>query len=107
MLPRKIFENLHIVMAILVLFKQFLGKVCHFLAPNFECFTNDAFCSQSFVYACLRRLRHIIMKKFEIMEKFNSSIITLLKIAGEKWMHTPHPPWIRHWLYNNKRWLQI
>ena len=42
MLPRKRFENLHTVMAILVLFKQFLGKVCHILAPHFECFTNDA-----------------------------------------------------------------
>ena len=29
MLPRKSFENLHTIMAILVLFKQFLGKVCH------------------------------------------------------------------------------
>ena len=33
MLPRKIFENLHTVMAILVLFKQFLGKVCHNFGP--------------------------------------------------------------------------
>ena len=31
MLPRKIFENLHTAMAILVLFKQFLRKVCHIL----------------------------------------------------------------------------
>ena len=29
MLPRENFKNLHTVMAILVLFKQFLGKVCH------------------------------------------------------------------------------
>ena len=28
MLPRKNFENLHAVMAILVLFEQFLGKFC-------------------------------------------------------------------------------
>ena len=33
MLPRKNFENLHAVMAILELFKQFSGKFCfHFLA---------------------------------------------------------------------------
>ena len=52
------------------------------LAPNFECFTNyDAFCLHSFNYACLRRLRHIVMKRFEIMEKFYSSK-TLLKMAG-------------------------
>ena len=28
MLPQKFFENLHAVVAILVLFKQFLGKFC-------------------------------------------------------------------------------
>ena len=44
MLSRKIFENLHTAMAILVLFEQFLGKFVIFLAPNFECFTKyDAF----------------------------------------------------------------
>ena len=31
--PRKIFENLHTVMAILVLFKQFLDKLCHIFWP--------------------------------------------------------------------------
>ena len=35
MLPQKIFENLHIVMTILVLFKQFLGKACHICGPEF------------------------------------------------------------------------
>ena len=52
MLPQKIFENLHTAMSamtILVLFEQFLRKIC-LLAPNFECFTNDAFCSHSFDY---------------------------------------------------------
>ena len=29
MLPRKMFENSHTVMASLVRFEQFLGKVCH------------------------------------------------------------------------------
>ena len=33
MLPRKKFENLRTVMAILVLFKQFLRKVCHIFEP--------------------------------------------------------------------------
>ena len=46
MLTRKSFENLHTVMAILVLFKQFLGKDYHILAPNFESFINDAFSSK-------------------------------------------------------------
>ena len=31
--PRKNFQNLHTVMAILVLFKQFLGNVCHIFGP--------------------------------------------------------------------------
>ena len=35
MLPQKIFKNLHTVEAILVLFKQFLGKFClNFLPLN-------------------------------------------------------------------------
>ena len=33
MLPRKIFENLHTAMAILVLFELFLRKVCHISGP--------------------------------------------------------------------------
>ena len=33
MLPRKIFENLHTVMANLVLFEQFSGKVCSYFWP--------------------------------------------------------------------------
>ena len=31
--PRKIFENLHTVIAILVLFEQFLRKGCHIFYP--------------------------------------------------------------------------
>ena len=73
MLLWKNFETLHSEMAILLLIKQFWGKLVTFLAPNFECFTNDAFCSHSFDYACVRRLPHIVMKRFEIMEKFYSS----------------------------------
>ena len=33
MLPLKIFENLHTVMAILVRFEQFLRKVCNIFGP--------------------------------------------------------------------------
>ena len=43
---RKIFKNLHTIVAILVLFEQFLGN---FFAPKSECFTKyDAFCSYIF-----------------------------------------------------------
>ena len=54
MLPRKIFENLHSVVAILALFEQFLGEFClNFLPQKSECFTKyDAFCSYIFDYAC-------------------------------------------------------
>ena len=63
-----------------------------FLAPNFECFTKyDAFRSHSFDYACVRRLRHIVMKRFEIMEKFYLSK-AMLKMAGGGGMHPPHLP---------------
>ena len=33
MLPRKNFENLHTEMAIVVLFEQFLRKICYILDP--------------------------------------------------------------------------
>ena len=105
MLHRKIFENLLTAMAILVLFfNNFKGKFVIFSATNFECFADDAFCSRSVYCACLRQLRHIVMKKFEIMEKFYSSK-TLMKMAGGGCIRSiPHiPPWIRPWLYNNKR----
>ena len=49
-LPWKIFEKLHNAMTILGLFEQFLREYVIFLAPYFECFTNDAFCSHSFDY---------------------------------------------------------
>ena len=53
-----------------------------FLAPNFERFTKyDAFCLQSFNYACLRSLRDIVTKRFENAENFYS-FKALLKMAG-------------------------
>ena len=52
MLPQKIFENLHAVLAILVPFEQFFKL----FAPKSECFIKyDAFCLFIFDYACLRR----------------------------------------------------
>ena len=41
------------------------------------------------------------------MKKFYS-FKTLLKMVGECIRSIPHiSPWIRPWLYNNKRWPQI
>ena len=52
MLSRKIFENLHSIMAILVLLEQVLGQIVFkFFALNFEVFTKyryDAIFSHSF-----------------------------------------------------------
>ena len=63
MFPRKVFENLHTVVAILVLFEQFLGKFCLNFCPKFECFTKyDAFCSYIFDYACLRHKAYCFRK---------------------------------------------
>ena len=83
MLPRKSFENLRTVMAILVLFEQFSSKFCLYFWPLLLSASpsHDTFCSHSFNHACLRRLRHIVMKRFEIMEK-NYSSKALLKMAG-------------------------
>ena len=60
MLPRKSFENLDTMVAILILFKQFLGKFCLvFFAPKSEFFTKyDAFCSYIFDFACLGHKAH-------------------------------------------------
>ena len=94
MLPRKIFENLHkpTVMAFIVLFEQFSDKVSSYFwplilsaSPNMTQFVRIVLS-----YAYLRRLRHIVMKRFQIMKKFYSSI-ALLKMAGGE-MHPPHPP---------------
>ena len=58
MLPQKMFKNLHAVMAILVIFEQFLGKFCvNFLNLILStCFAkHDAFYWHIFDYACLGR----------------------------------------------------
>ena len=57
MLPRKFFENLHVVMAILVHFEQFSDRLCvKFLTLISGCFAKyDVFCLHIFNYACLRR----------------------------------------------------
>ena len=66
MLPRKNFENLHTVVAILVLFEQFLFKI---FTPKPECFTKyDADYSHIFRYACLG-VRLVVIKKVRNYEK--------------------------------------
>ena len=49
--PGKFLETLHAAMAILVLFEQFLEKVCHIFGPNFECLLMMHFvCTVSIMY---------------------------------------------------------
>ena len=103
--PRQIFENLHTVMAVLVLFEQFSGKFClyflpltlnvspnmlHFVRTVSILFAQFRFCSHSFDYACLKRLRHIVVQRLEITQKFYSSKASLKMAAGG--MHSPHLP---------------
>ena len=99
MLTRKNVENLHTVMAILAFFEQISGKVCAYFWPltlsalsHMLHFVRTVSIRQA--YACLRRLKHIVMKRFKIREKFCLSK-ALLKIAGEEEGCIP-PPWIRH-----------
>ena len=57
MLPRKNFENLHTVVAILVFSEKILGKFCLNILPlNLSVSPNMMhFCSYIFDYACLGR----------------------------------------------------
>ena len=57
MLSRKIFENLHAVMAICNAFSIILRQILFkFFDPDSECFAKyDAFGAHIFDYACLRR----------------------------------------------------
>ena len=57
MLPRKIFENLHSIMASLVLSEQFLRQIFFkLLASDSKSFTKyNAFCLQILISACLRQ----------------------------------------------------
>ena len=67
-----------------IFLNNFYGKFVIFLAPNFECFTKyDAFCSHSFDYACLRRRRHIVMKRFE--NRHYGKILFVQNIVENGW----------------------
>ena len=90
MLSQKIFEILHTAVAIIALFEQVLGKFClNCLPPKSESFSKyDAFCSYIFDYACLGRIRFIVIEKVQNYRK-TAFIKNLLKMAGGE-MHPPH-----------------
>ena len=54
MLPRKNLKNLHVVLAILVLFEVFKKILFKFFDFDSSASPKDAFCSHIFHYACLR-----------------------------------------------------
>ena len=93
MLPRKISENLHIAMVILVFFEQFLGTFClTFLPLVLMCFAKkDAFCLHISIHACLRRETYRYRRDSKLWKNKLYSPKTRLKIAGGG-MHPPHPP---------------
>ena len=55
--------------------------------------------------------RQVVMKRFKVMEKVNSSKRLLKMAGGGEGQHTQHTPYptlrILPWLYNNKKWSQI
>ena len=83
MLLQKIFKNLDTVMAVLLLFEQFLWQILfNIFAFNSESFSKyDTFCPHIFDL-CVLGVRIIVIKEIEIMEKLYSSKITLKMVAG-------------------------
>ena len=88
-LPLKIFNNLYTVVAILVLFEQFLCKFClNFLPLNVNVSPNIMHFVRTFSIMLVLGMRLIAIENFKIMEKLYSSK-TCLKMAGGG-MHSPH-----------------
>ena len=89
MLSRKTFENLHSMMAILVLLEQVLRQIVfEFFALNFEVFKYryDAIFPHVFDFCVGHRYKAwelLLSKRFEIMKKLYSSKALLKKV--------PHP----------------
>ena len=70
MLPRKIFENLHTVVAILALFEQFLGKLClNFLLLNLSVSLNIMDFVHTFSIMHALGVKLIVIKKVQNYRK--------------------------------------
>ena len=80
MLPRKIFENLLTVVAVLALFEQFLGKFCfNFLPLNLNVSPNMM--PYIFDYACLGRKVYCYQKSLKLWKNC-IHLKTWLEMAG-------------------------
>ena len=83
MLPQKVFENLPTVMAILVLFEQFSGKLC-LLDFNSEASPNKSFYSHCFDYCAASRAQGV--KLIVIKEVRNDGkIVFIINIFENGW----------------------
>ena len=75
MLPSKTFENLRTLIAILVLFEQFLRQILFkVFAPNSQCLNkHDAFCSRIFDLLLLSGMFIVIEEKglLLVIEKYS------------------------------------
>ena len=66
MLPLKVFENLHTVVAILVLFEQFLRKFClDFLPLNLSVSPNMMHFVRTILIMRALDVRHLLSKRFK------------------------------------------
>ena len=93
MLPRKIFENLHTVVAIVVLFKQFLGKFClNFLSLNLSVSLDMMHFIRTFSIMRAEGVRLIVI---ETVRKYGKTVIIKNMFENGWWgMHPPHTSWI-------------
>ena len=93
MLPRKIFKNLHTVVAILVLFQQFLGEFpSNFLPLKLSTSPNMMHFICTFSILRAYDVRLIVIKKVQNYGKLYSSKTCLKMVAWRD--ASPHLPWI-------------
>ena len=91
MFPRKSFENLRTVVALLVLFEQFLGKFCYnFLPRNLSVSPNMMHFVRAFSIIYVWGVRLIANEKVRNCKK----IVFIKNMFENDWwgMHPPHPP---------------
>ena len=90
MLPRKIFKNLHTVVAILVLFEQFLRKFClNFLPLNLSVSQNIMHFVRIFPIMRALGVRLIVIEK---VQKYGKVVFIKNMFENGCWGFHPSPP---------------
>ena len=88
MLPRKIFENLHAVMAILVLFESFSGKLClNFLTLILSALLNMMHFVRTFLIMRAKGVRLIAIEEVWYYRK----IVYIKNIFENGWWQNAYP----------------